>query len=1803
MQFFPPINNTFYLYLSLVLLVSPFSLSAQSVVRCGSDLKMQEIYDRNPEYRQQTQDKFDKFNSVKNRERRISTSTIAVHVIILHSQDVPVGMGNNLSFERIESQIDVLTDDFTRNNSDQNNTPPEFSAASADIDFCLVGVTRYVSEGMTDANEFTIKQETGWDNSAYLNIWVSPNLPNGLLGWAYLPNISGPVLDGVVVLTGAFGGPGQATFAPYNLGRTATHEVGHYLGLRHVWGDGGCNSDDGINDTPVQFDFNDGCPMHPSPSCPNNGDMFMNYMDYVNDACMNAFTQDQVDYMNDVLNTDRSGLTGTSCSFIDNISIELLDSEDVTCHGGSDGFLEVEATDGEPPYNYTLQQTGESNNNGFFDNLEAGNYTIMVEDNEGSSTEIVVDILEPNPFFTSVTILEEVSCIGAADGEVDIAVAGGNGNFDFDVPGQGLTSDSKLTGLAAGEYVITVTDDEGCEAFIDFELDAPDTLRLLVDTLITVGCYGDSNGSIEVESSGGTGFVSTYQILADGTNVEDTLFTGLAQDTFTFFAEDFNGCTDTAQIVMTQPDSLELLLDSLIPPTCFGDSTAMLILAPSGGNTQFTYLYDTFTLSNDTVTNLYADSFLITAIDENNCMDTTTFIIDNPEANQVLISELMDVQCGGATLGSAELASTSIHSPIAYTLGSDTNESGLFDGLSEGDYLASATDTLGCEATVAFSLTTSGGAEISVTDLTDILCAGDNDGSLTVMATGGSDFTYSLDGINYQDENNFTDLAAADYTVYVLDADDCVTQEMVTITAPEPLVLTLVGKSDNLCNGGSSGEAILELSGGTGQSQILINGQAGSLTLSDLVANTYTVEAIDENACTTSLEFTIEEPNGIEVTSFSSTMSTCSGNTGTISLEAIGGNGQLTYLLDGDEQTVGEFNNLPSQIYTVIVRDEDGCSLEQVIEVGQAADIELAIVLTSDESCFGANDGYFGVEVDGGTGALSYLLNNDPATVADFSNLSPGDYIIGVADDEGCSDFEMVTIEEATPLTLELIASVDMSCSQGSDGEISVQASGGRGPYTYTINNEQSNTSGVFTGLDQLQYQLSVLDKMNCEATLTVILEVPDPIELLIIDSFSPNCSGGNDGSVSLQASGGTNDYTYTIAGTSNSTGIIENLVAGTYEILIEDSNGCQGIGEVTVEDILPVELLTSSQTAPTCQGNSDGTVMLSGAGGYGNYTYSIDGQSDENGLISDLSAGTYTVNIRDINGCEGTGEITIEEGPVVDLVITTESTTPSCQGNNDATLTLTVTTGTGDYSYTLGSETNTTGLFENLSAGTYTAEVSDDNACSQAIEITIQEGAQLEYTTETLPTRCADEASGTAIVSIVSGNPPYEYTLNGSMNTEGTFDNLAAGDYVVAIRDANGCQADALVTIEDAEAINVTDVITLPTDCFGTPTGAFTLSVEGGTGSYMIEFDGQVIDGAEASNLIANDYQVIISDQNGCSITQSLTIEDAPQLELDLISEVRPSCAGDTNGALQVIASGGNGGYEYSLLGNLNTTGNFTDLAADTYTIEVSDDNGCTVSQSVTLADPSTIEVSDVLTQPTLCADSADGSVILITEGGTGDLEYSLEDGVPQLSSNFGELNADQYTVYITDQNGCEVTTEFIIENATPIDTQSVTISPVDLEAGVDGSIIAEIVGGTGPYTYSLDGVTYQASNQLDNVEAGSQTLFVLDDNDCLVTFDLSVENASVCGGTFQDQIVDVSISPNPVTNTLNMAFCSSSTQEVTYVLYDDRGRLISNMTRLYSSGPHTDLIDVTSLPVGIYVIGMTSLSRTHHYRFAKIE
>jgi hypothetical protein len=241
-----------------------------------------------------------------------SVIVIPVVVHIIHRPGEAIGTGRNIGFAQIQSQIDVLNEDFRRLNADRINTPNVFATVTADplIEFRLAcqdpngnptnGITRTASTTNSFSSNDNIKFSNmggrdAWPTNRYLNIWVG-NLANGLLGYAQFPfdYVTRPSTDGIVVLTTAFGRTGNLV-PPFNTGRTATHEIGHWLNLLHIWGDdnGTCNGSDQCDDTPNQDNATTGCPAFPVISCSNNGNMSMNYMDYTNDACMNTFTRDQ----------------------------------------------------------------------------------------------------------------------------------------------------------------------------------------------------------------------------------------------------------------------------------------------------------------------------------------------------------------------------------------------------------------------------------------------------------------------------------------------------------------------------------------------------------------------------------------------------------------------------------------------------------------------------------------------------------------------------------------------------------------------------------------------------------------------------------------------------------------------------------------------------------------------------------------------------------------------------------------------------------------------------------------------------------------------------------------------------------------------------------------------------------------------------------------------------------------------------------------------------------------------------------------------------------------------------------------------------------------------------------------------------------------------------------------------------------------------------------------------------------------------------------------------------------------------
>lgn len=236
----------------------------------------------------------------------IANEIITIPVVVHVLYNTP---SQNISDAQIHSQIKVLNDDFRRMNADAMNTPSAFQGSAADtrIMFCLAQMDPNGRAHSGIIRKFTTKQsfevddamkfsaaggDDAWNSRKYLNIWIC-KMNNNVIGYASLPG-SQADKDGIVVQYDAFGTTGFLN-AAYNKGRTTIHEVGHWLGLKHIWGDNICG-DDGIGDTPTQFNFNTGCPAYPhlsNCSPDNRGDMFMNYMDYTGDGCMNMFTQDQ----------------------------------------------------------------------------------------------------------------------------------------------------------------------------------------------------------------------------------------------------------------------------------------------------------------------------------------------------------------------------------------------------------------------------------------------------------------------------------------------------------------------------------------------------------------------------------------------------------------------------------------------------------------------------------------------------------------------------------------------------------------------------------------------------------------------------------------------------------------------------------------------------------------------------------------------------------------------------------------------------------------------------------------------------------------------------------------------------------------------------------------------------------------------------------------------------------------------------------------------------------------------------------------------------------------------------------------------------------------------------------------------------------------------------------------------------------------------------------------------------------------------------------------------------------------------
>ncbi|NVO03219.1 MAG: gliding motility-associated C-terminal domain-containing protein [Bacteroidetes bacterium] len=493
--------------------------------------------------------------------------------------------------------------------------------------------------------------------------------------------------------------------------------------------------------------------------------------------------------------------------------------------------------------------------------------------------------------------------------------------------------------------------------------------------------------------------------------------------------------------------------------------------------------------------------------------------------------------------------------------------------------------------------------------------------------------------------------------------------------------------------------------------------------------------------------------------------------------------------------------NFPFGISTIVtwtVTDIHG-NISTVSESILVSNLIITANASAQLTCHNASDGTISVSTIGGTGFYSYSLNGGPIQSSNvFLGLSDGSYLITVSDTNGCvGTIDSINIANPNIISVSLIGSGQVSCNNQSDGEITVNASGGTGTFTYSINGNPAQISNVFSNLTPGIYQITVFDQNNCSATInSYAIMNPDIVTATANGSSQVSCNNENNGYITVFANGGNGIYNYSLnGGTPQSSGVFSGLAAGAYTIDVYDSAHCSGTTlAFFINNPDPVSA-SVNQLSNQCNGLH--SIKITAVGGTPPFQYSIDGglNYSSNDLFESLASGGYTVSVKDTNNCTSEPiKITLVAIPLLNANVNIISGN-ICYGLNDATIAIQVTGGVSPFLYSLNNGTiSTNNLFSNIASGSNTVFVQDSMGCTKQVvfDIPSQEKIEINILSKT-DANCAGKNDGSITVSVTGGQAPYEYHWSNGANTATVF-NQDAGDYTLNVMDNNGCE-EKLVT------------------------------------------------------------------------------------------------------------------------------------------------------------------------------------------------------------------------------------------------------------------------------------------------------------------------------------------------------------------------------------------------------------------------
>ena len=1226
----------------------------------------------------------------------------------------------------------------------------------------------------------------------------------------------------------------------------------------------------------------------------------------------------------------------------------------VLCFGDATGSIDLTVSGVLPPYTFNW-----SNNTTTEDisGLIAGLYTVNVVDANGCLATTSVTINQPTSPLSLSTSQNNV-CFGVNNGDINLTVSGGSGPYTY-VWSNGQTTQD-INGLAPGSYSVVVTDANGCVSSTSVTISAPNAPLSLAETHVDILCHGANTGSINLSVVGGTQ-PYTY-VWSNGYTQEDPI--NLFAGTYNVTVIDANGCNINLNITLTQPVAPFTLTAQATDVLCFGANTGSIDLIPSGGTFPYTYMWSNSQTTED-ITTLFAGTYSVSATDNNGCTAFFTVQVSEPNQPIAIANTISNVLCFGDSTGAIDLTISGGTPGYTFNWNGGTYATEDISLLPSGTFIVTVTDANNCQLNDTFFVAQPISPLVSTVTSMDASCFGSSTGSINLTVNGGTapyGYTWST-GILTQD---LSSIPIGWYYVTVTDAHGCSIQDSALILQPPSSISLSVLTTHILCNGYSTGYVDLTATGGVLPYQYNWSNGALTYTTEDLnavPAGNYSLTLTDANGCIDSISTFIIQPDAIVATPTIVDVLCHGATTGSIDVSIVGGTPYLvgapySYLWNTGA-TTEDLTNIGAGTYVLTVTDSNNCSQSFTFIVSEPA--ALSVVMNAlNVYCHGNGNGSSLPSVSGGVAPYTYLWTatnggvlTTGATSSTQINLVPGTYTLLITDANGCTLIDSAVITQPQLLTMSEVHT-NINCFGDTTGLIDVTVNGGTAPYTYlwtsNIPGGPTYTSQDLTLVPAATYNLTVTDANNCTISQVVILTQPGSPISTILTSVDVLCHGNSTGSLSVSITGGT-QFTpaphyiieYFSGGNLIASGVtsVSGLPAGVYQVKVTDTLGCYQIIQDTIfEPLAPLDY-SLIPTNILCYGTTTGSIFVNITGGTAPYAYSWNNGQYVTEDITNLSVGTYQLQVTDANGCllttfssTLTSPDSIQLNPYVDNV--------TCYGFANGQIITNASGGTAPYTYqwstingtlqagqvnlpSIGSTSQPNGL----TAAMYTLLLTDGNGCVRTFDVPVNQPlAPLNVVVDSLVSvACKGACSGQIFFTPTGGTPFYWVKLYDTStgifvdslpistfdllnpNAVFSFNNLCPGNYYLFIEDSNSCSMNTVIPVQINEPATVMNSVMFVASNAGctNASGQIQVSASGGNAPYNVSWQhlgtGTVTNPAlfeilsdpgtyMATGLSAGLYNVYVTDGNGCSHVEQLLVDSTTSLLAGFIAIDTIGCA-----------------------------------------------------------------------------------------------------------------------------------------------------------------------------------------------------------------------------------------------------------------------------------------------------------------------